>query len=1048
MRILEEHLENQVLGWLQEMGYSYECGYDIAPTPDGTRPERADYKTVWLEGRLQKQLAHLNPQLPPAAIEDAIARLHNLQGALLTRNREFHRFVRDGIPVEFERDGEMVGDRARLFDFDSPDENDWLAVNQFSILGPMRDGQARTRRPDIILFVNGLPLVVVELKNPARGETDIWGAWNQLQTYKEQIPDLFDSNELLVIADGATARYGSLSAPREWFMRWRIIDSHSLDPLGPIRETETLVRGLLRRDVLLRFVRDAIAFEDDGQLNKKVAGFHQFRALERATDRALEASSPGGDRKGGVVWHTQGSGKSLSMAFYAARVLGLPAMKNPTIVVITDRNDLDGQLSATFGRVGELLRQTPESADDRDELRALLFNRLGGGVIFSTIQKFLPSKNETRFPVLSERENIVVMCDEAHRTQYGLKAKLDSNTGALQYGYAKHLRDAFPNATFIAFTGTPVSLSDRDTRTVFGPYVDVYDMQTAQQDGATVPILYESRPVELDLQEGELPTVDEAVDELVEEEDETEQARLKSRWAALAQLVGATPRLERVAQDFVTHFENRLQSIDGKGMIVAMSREICVHLYDEIIKLRPDWHSPDPSQGVIKIIMTGSASDDKLLRPHIYSRITKKQIEKRFKDPDDPLKIVIVRDMWLTGFDVPPLHTLYLDKPMRGHTLMQAIARVNRVFKDKPGGLVVDYLGIANELKEALREYTQEDSGAELVGKVEETALPMLREKLEIARGMLHGFDYADFEVIGHELLADAADHLLDIPPDSRGRSGKERFRECVSALSKAFALCGAHPDAMVYRDEIAFLEAIGVTLYKSELASSNGKSSSGREGVIRQLISKSVASEGVQDLFSAVGLERPNIGVLSEEFLKDVRALKQKNVAVELLERLLRDEIRVRVGMNVVQNRKFSDKLRSTLVSYHNRAIETAQVIEELIEMARDFNTASKRGDELGLSSEEVAFYDALSQNEEVLRSLNDDTLRSIALELTRSLRRSVSVDWSVRDNVRAQIRLLVKRILRKHKYPPTGEVEAIKLVLEQAELLSAQWANHPQTA
>lgn len=1042
MSILEDHLEQSVLELLQELGYSYECGYDIAPAPDGSRPERDNYQQVWLLRRLRRQLAHLNPHLPPSAIEDAIARLHNLEGGLTKRNRQFHRYLRDGVPIEYSNaDGDIVGDLARVADFENALNNEWLCVNQFTILGPSIHGVVYNRRPDIILFLNGLPIVVVELKNPAKEKTDIWQAFGQLQTYKEQIPDLFETNEVLVVADGATARFGSLTADRERFMEWRIIEGHSLDPLGVHKKTETLVRGLLAPQTLLSYIHDAVLFEDDGgALIKKIAGFHQFRALKKAYLRALEASVQGGDRKGGVVWHTQGSGKSITMALYAARVLASPAMKNPTVVVVTDRIDLDDQLWATFGQAQEMLRQKPEQADDRDALRTLLENRPSGGVVFTTIQKFLPFENENTFPVLSQRSNIVVVCDEAHRTQYGIKAKLNTNTGVLQYGYAKHMRDAFPNATFTAFTGTPVSLSDRDTRSVFGEYIDIYDMQMAQDDGATVPILYESRLVALEAQEDELPSVDEAIDELLEESDETEQARLKSRWAALAQVVGSAPRLEKIARDFVTHFDERQKQMNGKVMIVCMSREICVHLYEEIRKLRPQWHHDDPAKGAIKIIMTGSASDEEHLRRHVYPRLVKKAIEKRFKNEDDELQIVIVRDMWLTGFDVPPLHTIYLDKPMRGHTLMQAIARVNRVFRDKPGGLVVDYIGIANELKAALKEYTDSGAQGELVQDVVERALPKLREQIEIARGMMHGFDYADFETDGHLLLGDAADHVLDLPSDSKGRVGRERFGNCINLLSKAFTLCGAHADALVYRDEVAWFEAVNATVNKAQSSTGNaGKPNN--EGVIRQLMSRAVSSEGVHDLFSAVGLERPNIGVLSEAFLNDVRGLKQKNVAVELLERLLRDEIRARAGNNVVQNRKFSEKLRDTLVTYHNRAVETAQVIEELIAMARDFNKAIQRAEELDLSADEIAFYDALADNEAALREMSDETLRQIALELTASLRRSVSVDWAVRENVRAKIRLMIKRILRRHKYPPDQEESAIDLVLQQAQTLSAQW-------
>ena len=1050
MPILEAHLEDHVLQLLQDLGYAYENGYDIAPAPDGKRPERADYRQVWLLGRLEKALRRLNPALPDDGVADAMARLKGLSGSLIERNRQFHTMLRDGVRVEYQKNGELVGDLARLCDFENPDANEFLAVNQFSILGPTRDGFAYTRRPDVLIFLNGLPIAQIELKNPAKEKTDIWAAFRQIGTYKQQIPDLYETNEILVIADGPTARFGSISSDAERMMQWRIIEGISLDPLGPLRETETLIRGLFRRDVLLPYLRDAVLFEDDGaQIVKKIAGFHQFRALQKAVKRAVEASANDGDRLGGVVWHTQGSGKSITMALYAARVLRASEMKNPTVVVVTDRNDLDGQLFGTFGRASGLLGLKPQQAQERGDLKTLLDGRVGGGVVFTTIQKFLPLKGENSFPVLSARANIVVICDEAHRSQYGLHAKLNAQTGALQYGYAKHLRDAFPNATFIAFTGTPVSLSDRDTRRVFGDYLDVYDMQMAQSDGAVVPIYYESRLAQLQLKEGEVEPLDEAIDELVGEEEENEQARLKSQWAALAQLVGAAPRLEKIAADFVAHAETRFEQLGGKVMFVAMSREICVSLYDAIVKLRPDWHHPDPKAGKIKIIMTGGADDKEELRAHLYPRPVKKEIEKRFKDNADELQIVIVRDMWLTGFDVPPLHTIYIDKPMRGHTLMQAIARVNRVFKDKPGGLVVDYLGIANELKRALKEYSDAGESGEMVSDVAEKALPILREKLEVAHGMLHGFDYSDFESEGHSLLADAAEHILGLPQDGKGNDGKARFGLCIGALSRAYSLCGAHADALVHRDEIAWLEAVNATLNKgASVSGASGQPQSGREGMIRQLVSGAVASEGVQDLFSLVGLQKPNIGLLSDEFLKEVGGLKQQNVAVELLQRLLNDELKIRAGLNVVQNRKFSEKLRQTLAGYHNRAVETAQVIEELIAMAREFNAATQRGEDLGLSPTELAFYDALEQNEAALREMGDQTLKQIALELTGFLRRSVGVDWADRAGVRATLRLRVKRILKKYRYPPDLEERAIQLVLEQAEAISGSLVASPSAS
>ncbi len=1046
MPIIEDHLEQTVLDWLRELGYSY--AFELKP--DAAKPERENYRQVILVDRLRRHLEIINPQLPATAIEEAVLLLQNPDvPGFVAANRQFHRWLRDGVPVEFQRDGETVGDLVRLVDFSDPNANEWLAVNQFSIQGLPISGQKHTRRPDVLIFLNGLPIVVIELKNPADKNADIWKAFEQLQNYKEQIPDLFFSNEILVVADGVTARYGSLTADKERFMHWRIIEGHGLDPLGPHRETETLVRGLLRRDVLLKFLRDGVLFEDEGGvLIKKIAGFHQYRAVQKAFERALEASAPSdgtsaaGDRKGGVVWHTQGSGKSITMALYAAKVLSAAPMKNPTIVCVTDRNDLDGQLFETFGEAHELLRQTPLQATSRAQLRHLLKSRPAGGVIFTTIQKFLPFEEEDAFPQLSDRENIVVICDEAHRTQYGITGTMNRKTGVMQYGLAKHMRDALPHATFIAFTGTPVSLEERDTQATFGPYVDVYDMQMAQQDGAIVPIYYDSHPIPLDTQKAVLPLVDEEVAELTEDEEESEKAKLTTQWTETARIAGLQPRLEQLGADLVAHFEKRVEAMGGKAMAVCMSRENCVRLYDEIIKLRPAWHSDDPAQGEIKVIMTGSASDKSLLRPHIYSRQVRKDIEKRFKDPDDELKLVIVRDMWLTGFDVPPLHTLYVDKIMQGHTLMQAIARVNRVFRDKPGGLVMDYIGIANELKEALRQYASADKPLDESGDLAQRVLPKLKEHLETVHGILHGFDWSDFATDGHLILGEAVDHILGLAPDSKGRDGKQRFSESVRLISRAFALCATLPEAIVYREEIAFLQAIEATLHKGETVSKKQQSHQ-REEVVRQLMSKAVASEGVQDLFALVGLEKPNIGLLSEAFLKEVTGLKQKNVAVELLERLLRDEIRTRAGASVVQNRKFSEKLEESLVRYHNRAIETAQVIEELVQMAREFNAALNRGESLGLSNDEVAFYDALLTNEAALQEMSDEALKAIARELTTNLRNSVTVDWNVREAVRARLRLMVKRTLRKYKYPPDAEKRAIDLVLEQAEASSEQWAN-----
>lgn len=1030
----EDQLEQETLGWLSEVGYAHLYGPDIAY--DGDNPERESYRDVLLTMRLRTAIARLNPQVPLAAREDALRQVLELGVPVqLSANRLFHRLLVGGVPVQYQKDGETRGDFVRLIDWADVRANEWLAINQFSIQGPKH-----TRRPDIILFVNGLPLVLLELKNPADVNADLVKAFDQIQTYKEQIPDVFHYNEILVISDGSEARMGSLSADIERFARWRTIDGVNVDPLGEFNELETLVRGVLQPALLLDYLRYFVLFEDDGRLVKKIAGYHQFHAVRAAIQQVVSASRPGGTHKGGVVWHTQGSGKSITMTCFAARVMQEAAMENPTIVVITDRNDLDGQLFGVFSLSQDLLREQPVQVATRGDLREKLANRPSGGIVFATIQKFMPGEDEDTFPVLSERSNIVVVADEAHRTQYGFSAslkvpdlKVAEASARYQVGYAQHLRDALPNATFVAFTGTPVSSEDRDTRAVFGDYIHVYDMQQAKEDGATVAIYYESRLAKLSLKDTELAHIDEEVDELAEDEEEDQQSRLKSRWAALEKVVGAEPRIKSVAADLVAHFEERNQAQSGKAMVVAMSREICVHLYDAIIALRPEWHDEDPEKGAVKIVMTGSASDKALLRPHIYPSQVKKRLEKRFKDPKDPLQLVIVRDMWLTGFDAPCVHTLYVDKPMKGHNLMQAIARVNRVFKDKQGGLVVDYIGIANELKAALKEYTASKGRGRPTVDAHE-AYAVLEEKLDVLRGLLHGFDYSDFLTGGHKLLAGAANHVLGLD------DGKKRFADNALAMSKAFTLCCTLDEAKAVREEVAFLQAIKVLLTKRDI-SAKKKTDEERELAIRQIIGNAVVSGEVVDVFEAVGLDKPNIGLLDDEFLAEVRNLPEKNLAVELLERLLEGEIKSKFASNLAQEKKFSELLDSVIKRYQNRSIETAQVIEELIEMAKKFAAASKRGDELGLNNDELAFYDALANNEASVRELGDETLAKIAHELTDSLRQNVTVDWSNRDSVRAKLRLMVKRILRKYKYPPDQQEEAAQLVLMQAETLCEAW-------
>jgi type I restriction enzyme R subunit len=1030
LSIYESDVEEEMLGWFEDLGYEVVAGPELAP--DGASPERKSYKQVLLVGRLRDALHRLNPDLPAAAILDAVGVMQGMgTPGLLGANREFQRQLTTGVQVYWQKDGETKGGRVRLADFTDPAKNDWLVVNQFTVTGTTTSGN-RERRPDAVVFLNGMPVAVFELKNPATENADVWAAYRQLQTYKEEIPDLFRTNGMLVASDGVYARIGSLSSNEERFMAWRTIDGKEKDPLGQFGELETLVRGLFEKEYLLDYLRHFILFEDDGGLSKKIAAYHQFHAVRAVVARVLEASVPGGSGKGGVVWHTQGAGKSLEMTCLAGKLMTHPQMKNPTLVVVTDRNDLDGQLHGTFDMAAEVLGETPVQVESRTALREHLNDRPSGGIIFTTIQKFVPGEDEDTYPMLTERDNVVVLCDEAHRSQYGLGARINEAGGTI-YGYAKYLRDALPNATFVAFTGTPIASKDKDTRAVFGDYVDIYDIEQAVKDGATVPIYYESRLVKLELDSSVTETIDDEVEELTEDEEESARARTKSRWAALEKLVGTAPRMTTVAADLVNHFETRQDAMRGKAMTVCMSREVCVQLYDAIIKLRPEWHDPDPENGAIKVVMTGSASDREALRPHVYSGKVKKRLEKRFKDATDPLKIVIVRDMWLTGFDVPCLTTMYVDKPMKDHNLMQAIARVNRVFKDKPGGLVVDYIGIANELKQALKEYTQSKGQGRPTVPAEEM-LVRLQEEMEVAWGMLHGLDYSDFSINALKPMRAAADHILGL------ENGKKRFADCVLRMTQAFALCCTLPTAAKHREEIAFFQAVRAILTKRDPSSI--LSDDAKEHALRQIISRAVVSAEVMDIFGAAGLQRPDVGILSDEFLEDVRKLKERNLAVEVLERLLKGQIKSRFSSNVVQSRKFSELLQDSLVRYRNRAIETAQVIEELIAMAKQFQAAANRGEELGLSADEMAFYDALATNEASVRELGDATLRKIAVELTVKLRASNSVDWYVRDSVRAKLRLMVKTILKKWKYPPDGQDAATETVLDQAKELSAAWA------
>ena len=1048
----EDQLEQQCLEWFAEGGWEIVHGADIAP--DGLAPERSNYRQVVLLADLEAAVRRINPHLPDAVIEQAVAIVSKPESLdTVISNRGFHRLLLDGVPVVYKRDDEVIHDHAFVIDFNDLQANRFRAINQFTI-----QGSKQLRRPDIICFINGLPLAVLELKSHTAEGVDIWDAFNQIQTYKDEVPDLFAYNEAVVVSDGYNARVGSLTANQERFMPWRTLKHEDDKPLLDW-QLETMVRGFFDRELFLDYLRYFVIFETDSErLIKKIAGYHQFHAVREAVNATvIAAQNPeqfaqaekratygaqvvAGSKKAGVVWHTQGSGKSISMCCYAGKLLQQPEMNNPTLVVVTDRNDLDGQLFATFNAAKELLKQDPVQAEDRDELREMLAARESGGIIFTTVQKFALLNDESGHPVLNDRHNIVVISDEAHRSQYGLKATLKAD-GSYKYGYAKHMRDALPNASFIGFTGTPISNEDKDTRAVFGDYVSIYDIQDAVDDGATVPIYYESRLAKLDINRELIGELSDQVDDVVEdEEDVGQREKTKGEWSRLEKLVGAGPRLKQVAEDLIKHFETRSALMEGKAMIVAMSRDICAQLYNEIVALRPEWHDKDPEKGAIKVVMTGSAADKALLQPHIHNKQTKKNLERRFKDVNDPLKLVIVRDMWLTGFDAPACHTMYIDKPMKGHNLMQAIARVNRVFKNKPGGLVVDYIGIANELKQALQTYADAKGRGEPTHSAEE-AYAILLEKLDIIHGMFAktpkspSFDYSNFATDAMKLLVPAANYILGLD------DGKKRFLDTVLAMSKAYSLCSTLDEASTYHKEIAFLSAVKAAITKHTSVDKK-LTQEEKNSTLKQILDNAIVAEGVTDVFALCGLDKPNIGLLSDEFLEDVRQMPYKNFAVELLEKLLNDTIKAKTRNNVVQEKKYSDRLQETLRRYNNRGIETAQVIEELIAMAKQFQADLAREAALGLNPDEVAFYDALANNESAVRELGDEILKKIAIEITDKLRASTTVDWQVRESVRAKLRILVRRTLQRYKYPPDQALEAVELILQQAEVLSNSWS------
>ena len=1029
----ENTVEQAALDWFQELGFTKLNGPDIAE--DGSNPERTGYSEVLLRGRLEAAIKRLNPQLPSDAIEEALRKVLNpSHPSAILNNRAFHLMLVNGVEVQYRKtDGSQGAEPVRLIDFDDINNNDFVACNQFTII----EGKVN-RRPDVIVFVNGLPIAVLELKSITKETNVMVEAFNQLQTYKNQIPSLFVYNEILVVSDGHQAAIGALTSDRERFMPWKTIDGNGLAPSNQLG-LEVLIKGVFQKERLLSFLRNFVIFEEDksGLLTKKLAGYHQFHAVRKAVTATITASMPSGNRKVGVVWHTQGSGKSLTMTFYAGFLATHPEMGNPTLVVITDRNDLDEQLFGTFSKSKDLLRQTPQQADDRESLKKLL-SVGSGGIIFTTIQKFLPEEKGDKFPILSDRKNIVVIADEAHRSQYGFKAKVDTKSGDINVGFAQHLRDALPNASFIGFTGTPVELTDKSTRAVFGGYIDIYDIQQAVEDKATVPIYYESRLAKLSIIQGQVPNIDPEFEEVTEGEEETSKEKLKAKWAQLESLVGSETRVKEIARDLVSHFEIRQEALDGgKGMIVCMSRRICVALYEEIVRLRPRWHDPDDAKGLIKVIMTGSAADLIEFQPHIRNKPRLTELANRFRKPEDTFQLVIVRDMWLTGFDAPSLHTLYVDKPMRGHGLMQAIARVNRVFKNKAGGLVVDYIGIADQLKQALKNYTANKGRGDLYVDQEE-AVEIMEAKFEVVSQMFHGFNWSAWHSGTPSqrlsLLPNAQEHIL------KQEDGKQRFIKATTELSRAYSLAASHERAAAIRNDVAFFTVIRTVLTRP--TGLGAKTVDDMEFALRQLVSRSVSSDGVIDVFAAAGLNKPNISVLSDEFLDELRALPQKNLAVELLKRLLNDEIKVRGKKNVVQARSFAEMLELALRKYQNRAIETAQIIEELIRMAKDLNQAARRGEALGLTEDEVAFYEALEVNDSAVKGLGDDILKSIARDLARELKANNKIDWAVKESVRAEMRVRIKRLLRKYGYPPDKQDSATQTVLQQAELLCKGWA------
>lgn len=1064
-KITENTIEEFSIELLERLGYQYIYAPDIAH--DGEKPERASYEEILLSERLQNAIRRINPKVPADSQEEAFKEIQRINSPeLLTNNENFHRMLTEGINVSYQKDGHDRGDLVWLIDFKNPENNEFIVANQFTVIE-----NGNNKRPDIILFVNGIPLVVIELKNPADDNATVKSAFKQLQTYKQIIPSLFTYNGFMIVSDGLEAKAGTLSSGFTRFMAWKSADGKE-EASNLVSQLETLINGMLNKETLLDLIRHFVVFEkskkEDSKTGivtistvKKLAAYHQYYAVNRAVESTLRATGytleketpvsmvmespesygvpgvklqPKGDRKGGVVWHTQGSGKSLSMVFFTGKIV--LALNNPTVVIITDRNDLDDQLFDTFAASTQLLRQAPKQVENREDLKEKL-KVASGGVVFSTIQKFQPD-NGNVYETLSERENIVVIADEAHRTQYGFKAKLDKETGDISYGFAKYMRDALPKATYIGFTGTPIESTDVNTPAVFGNYIDVYDIAQAVEDGATVRIYYESRLAKVNLSEEGKQLVEELEEEL-KNEDLTDTQKAKAKWTQLEALIGSENRIKNIAQDIITHFEQRQEVFEGKGMIVSMSRRIAAELYDEIIKLKPEWHSDDLDKGTIKVVMTSASSDGPKIAKHHTTKQQRKTLADRMKDPDDELKLVIVRDMWLTGFDAPSMHTLYIDKPMKGHNLMQAIARVNRVYKDKPGGLIVDYLGIASDLKKALSFYS--DAGGKGDPTIlQEQAVELMLEKLEVVSQMFHDFPYEDyFEAETSKKLSmilAAEEHIFGL------EDGKKRYINEVTALSKSFAIAIPHEQAMDVKEEVAFFQAVKARLAKFD-GTGAGKTDEEIETTIRQVIDQALVSEQVIDVFDAAGIKKPDISILSEEFLLELKGMEHKNVAMEVLKKLLNDEIKTRSKKNLVKSKTLMEMLENSIKKYHNKILTAAEVIDELIKISKEIVKMDSEATQLGLSEFEYAFYTAVADNKSARELMAKDKLRELAVILTERVKQNASIDWTIKESVRAKLKVIIKRTLRQYGYPPDMQKLATETVLKQAEMIANELTN-----